>query len=409
MLYYHDYTREEAFAGAGLGYAEISELIKEKIPDAMPLSFNQIIEEIPSMEEKDVLLTNIGPYAWYFHYLRQKHNKQFSIIRDARTTFWSGYLLQESLISDKIRNGDIIYFPSEFTRQAYIKFFPHINKENSCTLSPIFHFFPKDNSKKVHNSLNLGWVGSVSKEKGFDSAVKIFASVYSRLGKDVNLIVCGECKSNAYSELNIKTKLKSAGIDPDSYHHINSGEFASLSQVYETFRNIDVLLFPSTANIEAMPRVVLEASYFGVPIISSDYAEGYGLIPKENQVKTNYTKKSDNLINNQPLGEIDIKGALKKLENPSNLKVADISLYSSHPEEFIKLLKREIILSSRDSKNKSYFSLNSYRLNISFNPKVDYERLERCLLKSDIRNMGNTALNLCNLIKYKAHLTIFAH
>jgi len=358
------------------------------------------------MGPEDRLLTNSGPYGWYFHALRKKHGRDFSIIRDARTIFWSGYLLQESLLSDDIRPGDVIYFPSEFTRQAYIRFFPHITKENSCTLSPVCRFLPKDTSRREHGSLNLGWVGALSDEKGFGSAVKIYASAYKALGRDMKMIVCGSCRSDVYSEGNIRSKLKSAGVDPNSYCHVNSGRPASLGKVYDTFRDIDVFLFPSTANVEAMPRVILEASHFGIPIIASDYAQGYGLVPSGNLLKTEYITRSRDLINNQPLGSVDIMGAVEMLKDIQGLRVADIASYHSHPEKFIRLLADNALPKDPERINdKASSFIRSCKLEVSFD-EAGLAAAEELLRSSDWKDMGNTALKLCGALKYRAYLAI---
>jgi len=407
MLYYHDYGRRGAFAGAGISYAEIAELVKERVPEAVPLSFEELVEKVPSLAPRDRLLVNMGPHAWYFHYLRKRHGRDFSIIRDARTTFWSGYLLQESLLSDDVRDGDVIYFPSEFTRQAYIRSFPHITEGNSCALSPVCRFLPEDASRRKHDSLNLGWVGSLSREKGFDAAVKIFVCAYQALGRGVKMVVCGG-RFEAGSEDSIRAALKSVGVDPKNYRHVHGGRAVSLSKVYDTFRDIDVLLFPSTANTEAMPRVVLEASHFGIPILASDYAQGYGLIPAGNLLKTEYVKRSGDLIDNQPLGSVDVMAGVEKLKALEALQVADITSYRSHPEKFVALLTEGVL--PRDAVRigaKAASFLKSCRLDISFD-EADPAAAEKVFLSAAGRDPGAIGLALCRALRYKACLAIGA-
>ena len=301
MIVYCDYKHREE-TGANLCYHELSGLLAKQ-DNCKGFHFKGLLKEIKHIKDKDVLLTNSGPYAWIFHYLRGRYNKNFSIIRDVHTTLWSGYLLQEKLCAKYTNKNDKLIFPSEFTRQFYIKLFPHLKDKNTFVCSPM-HSFPKQpvitKAKKEDNSLILGWLGSLCKEKNFEQALQIFIKAKKEI-KNLNIkfLVCGKAQRKEYLPENIRLLLSKQKIDSRSYFHVNNGNPVSHRSIWGFLNKIDVLLFPSTANIESNPRVLSEANYMKIPVIASEHGGGYGIVPKSNLVKTKYFSKSSCNINHR--------------------------------------------------------------------------------------------------------------
>ncbi|MCB1819631.1 MAG: hypothetical protein KDI77_17065, partial [Gammaproteobacteria bacterium] len=63
--------------------------------------FNRILTDqgyaLDVLSNTDCVVSNVGPHAHYYFYLRERFDLDFRILRDVRTAIWSSYLLQEHL------------------------------------------------------------------------------------------------------------------------------------------------------------------------------------------------------------------------------------------------------------------------------------------------------------------------
>ncbi|MFH1399776.1 MAG: glycosyltransferase family 4 protein [Candidatus Woesearchaeota archaeon] len=307
---------EEFISGANLYYSEVSRLLAKS---AKPHNFADVLNG--QLNFCDSVVCNSGPYAHIYHYLRKKHGLRFRIIRDVQALL-SSYLLQEVLCRDMLQPDDIVMFPSEYTRQLFIKIFPHINADNSCVCYPCMSFFPKVERRK-HDGFNIGYVGRVGKEKNFEQLLEAFAIVAKQ--SDARLLVAGRVEEQAFLPDNVKSWLRNKGVDPDRYVHFNNGAFVPYEQVWEIYRDIDVLVFPSTANIETLGRVILEASSMGIPVVAAEHAAAPEVLPGSNLVGVEYFRKASYLGETCRLGKIAEKELAVKILG--KLQKADISAY----------------------------------------------------------------------------------
>jgi len=80
VTYNYDNKLDTHAAGASLYHLEISKLLKStKIEDIkfIPHSFKDVLlgkAKLPRLGDEDIVLNNIGPYAWFYHYIREKIN-----------------------------------------------------------------------------------------------------------------------------------------------------------------------------------------------------------------------------------------------------------------------------------------------------------------------------------------------
>ncbi|MCK5026722.1 MAG: glycosyltransferase family 4 protein [Nanoarchaeota archaeon] len=408
MIIYCNYKNGKGL-GANLSYYDNSRLLSEQ-GNALGLSFEDILRHIKDFRDEDILLVN-SPYAWIFHCLREKYDQNFTIIRDVHTTFWSGYLLQEELCSKYSNDNDKLIMPSEFTRQFYIKSFPHLNEKNTSVCAPVMHFFP--NKQEIHErkddgELVLGWLGALSKEKNFDQALQIFIEASKSLkGRNIKFLVCGKPQSDYYYNKVIPL-LNKQNIELKNYVHINRGKAIEHGNIWEFLGKINVMLFPSTANIESCPRVLLEANHAEIPIIASEHGGGYNVVPKDNLVKTTYFDRTSDLINNQPLGKIDIAEAVEKIADLHKLKLNNDLIYKDHAQKLLAIVnnkktEEEVVL---DNRTRAF--INNTKLFISKNYTQDINKAIRILLNNNPNDIGSTAYKIARGLRFNVYAKIFS-
>jgi hypothetical protein len=126
-LHLHDYGPAGIGpGGAPINYAEVSQmLLSTPGLGASPHDFHALVDHGGPdplrrlVRSGDTVVCTAGPHAHLYHYWREVSGLDFRIVRDARTTAWSPYLLQEWLAAPLLRERDLIVFPSEFARTFY--------------------------------------------------------------------------------------------------------------------------------------------------------------------------------------------------------------------------------------------------------------------------------------------------
>ncbi len=286
--------------GATLYYKYIPKLLK-----ARPIKdLNEFFKSgIKRLTEKDTIVNTIG-LAQLFHYFRELYGLKFRIIRDVQTSLHASYILQEMLVRDFVKKNDIVLFPSHFTRQLYIKLFSHINESNSFVCYPILNSFPE--VKRGKPKYRYGYIGKVAPEKNFDTILD-----FALLTKE-KILVAG---STSY---------------PRSVFPKNIVFSGHIENVWDFYSQIEVLLFPSTANIESLGRVILEANHCNVKVIAAEH----GASPEtcRNLVKVRY-KKEIEMVHNHALGYVKAKDFIIK-----NLKIGSNENYIGHEKLLLDII-----------------------------------------------------------------------
>lgn len=337
---YHNYrlNNEPFIDGTNLYYDEISKLLIEQ-NNSKPHNIRNILlgKEKFNFKNNDVLLSNIGPYAFIYHFLRKKYNLNFKIIRDIQTSFWPGYLLQEKLCEDYTQEGDKVLFLSEFTRQLFIKLFPKsLNENNTFVCAPFRHFFPKKIKREINDkNFTLGWVGKVTEEKNFDQILEAFSRIKKEIENSHFLIVGERCSWKM--KKNIEQRLVRNDIPKDSFTLLTN---VPHKNIWDLYKKLDIFLFPSTSLNESLGRVILEAGYCGIPVIAAHYATAPQLLDKKNLLSVSYRQGWINLTERPYYaGKICIDSLIEKIFNYKKLsKKIRFDLYKNHDKKFIDIL-----------------------------------------------------------------------
>ncbi len=315
MLFFNGLKNIDVRAlGASLYYARLSDYLKSKKGPSLRSAYEELSglssleKKIKTLCDSDIVLCNIGPYAWIYFYLREKYNKKFKIIRDVQTAFWIGYFLQEFLVSPLIRKGDIVLFPSAYNMRLYRHFFPEsIGSGNSVICYPLSETWEhndRSNARRQDRAIRLGWVGRISEEKNFDAVIKVL----SLLSKEVpcKLYLCGPVQP----EYRLKFKELTGSLPKDiakNIIHVGRGKLQNKKEVDEFFKGIDLLLFPSVASMESLGQVIVQASCHDIPVIAADHAAADELLSQEYLAKVKYNAGSYDFYQLYSLGKPDVR------------------------------------------------------------------------------------------------------
>lgn len=298
---FHCFTTDKANGGALYFYSEATRLLSNldgSIASPAPHDIHAVLEagrpsEITRhLDEGDVLVSNIGPYAHLYHYLREVQGGRFRIVRDVRTSSWAGFLLQEQLAGPLTRPGDLVVFPSEFCRQYFMRRFPtFLNGSNTAVSYPMTSSFPSL-ARRAHcgtRRSRIGYIGRFEDDKNFGQVLDAFAIIFSK-DRCASLHLAGAV--NPFSQFNslraIKRYLAGKAVPPNKIHYYGQLRY---SEIWRFFSEIDVLLFLAVSSVESLGRVMLEGQHAGVPVVAAHYAAAAEVLPVGNLVAANFVSE----------------------------------------------------------------------------------------------------------------------
>lgn len=411
---YNKYDRlDEVAAGASFYYYETSKLLgSQKDIEFIPFNFKTIFSTniLSKLTKDDVVIPNIGPYSWLYYYLREKNKLKFRIIHDVQTALFADHLLQEQLCGNYIRDDDRILFLSNYQRQLYIHLFPNaLTDDNTFVCNPLLNFLPNPEKKQENEILTIGWIGRVFDAKNFDQALQIFTKLYQETDGKTKMLVCG-LADEKYQPDKVKMILKK--INPDSYTHINNGKFVTHNESLKLLQEIDVLLFPSVANMESLGRVIIEANHLNTKVLAAHHGAAPELLPEKNLVEVDYNYNSYiDLNTNQSMGKIDIDKAVNSLLNLKKLSVGDNSFYKNHDEKLKRIILGEETKDKMELNNKikKFIKGINIFLNADYNLKKD-TALEKAtsIIKNNLKEFDivKTSLALRQALDYRPYLML---
>lgn len=413
---YNKYDKlDEVAAGASFYYYETSKLLsnqKEKDIEFIPFDFKTIFSMniLSKLTEDDVIIPNIGPYSWLYYYLREKNKLKFRMIHDVQTALFADHLLQEQLCGNCIREDDRILFLSNYQRQLYIHLFPNsLTDDNTFVCNPLLNFLPNPEQKQENEILTIGWIGRVFDAKNFDQALQIFTKLYQETDGKTKMLVCG-LADEKYQPDKVKIILKKMNLD--SYTHVNNGKFVTHNESLELLQEIDVLLFPSVANMESLGRVIIEANHLKTKVLASYHGAAPELLPEKNLVEVNYDYNNYiDLNTNQSMGKIDIDKAVNLLLNLKKLSIGDNSFYKNHDEKLKRIILGEETKDKMELNNKvkKFIKGVDIFLNADYNLKKD-TALEKAtsVIKNNLKEFDivKTSLALRQALNYKPYLML---
>jgi len=292
----------------------------------------------------DAVVSSLGPYAFLHHYSRECANAALPIIRDVHAGAWTGYLLQEWLCEPLTRTGDVVIFPSQYARDLYSELFP--STAARATLLVAHPRFPGATfpawkpRRKSRREVHVGILGRLSKDKNTDTAISSAPFLRNIFKKErVAFHVLGGAYDLTLDQIRDQW-LADGGSLNDFF---SWGTKLPTSMVDEFFATIDLLLFPSTSNAEALGRVVLEARHASVPVCLSDHAAARELAPPQSIVQVDHFSHPFSCANGVPTGSVSPEAFAEAsaicLQNPECPTVVD-ALYHSIP--FVKLLQNAL-------------------------------------------------------------------
>lgn len=292
----------------------------------------------------DCVVSNVGPHAYIYFYLRNKFHLNFRIVRDVRTALWNGYLMQEFLLAPYLREQDTVIFSSAYSRDLFKKLFPHIRHESMFVCYPLMHFFPAQRCVRLQSRLSeksplmIGYIGRLTPDKNFSQALDLIINLEKNSPGRYHLHAVGECLFSRYQLKSIQRRLKAETGNPEIYTWCPP---VTHDQIWNEYSKMDILFFPSTSNLETFGRVLIEASYWEVPILSSTAAAASELLSQESLLPTKYFTDQDfDTHRAYPLGQVDIQVAMDKLAHISKLPGSSsfYTRYSRHDQLYFNIL-----------------------------------------------------------------------
>jgi hypothetical protein len=300
----------------------------------------------------DVVIANVGPHAHYYFLIREKLGLKYRIVRDVRTALWTSYLLQEHLCQPYLRHDDVLLAGSYYVRGIYEHVFPHLREFPVIRCYPMTVGFPsKEGLESARHqaggggALILGYVGRLSEDKNFPSIIDLLIYM-NRHGRPTRLIACGDIHSESCHPVACQQRIAEALGPGDFFEYWPARKNHDIWSVY---RDIDVLVFPSVSNLETLGRVVVEASFAGVPVIGGNHAALMELIPANNLCAVEYRVGEEFSTHfDHPLGIVPVEAMSTILLN-GQLQVSYCHQeYRLHPEKFLNLLTSPLAISAKD-------------------------------------------------------------
>ncbi|GAA4931214.1 glycosyltransferase [Streptomyces coeruleoprunus] len=289
-LHTHDYRAPDTDGivdGAILMHREMAELLTRRGSVALH-DLTTGPDCVAAADGGDVVYAGSGPYAFLYHHWRERHGGDFRIVREVHTALWSGYWAQEELCAPLVRPGDLVLFPTEYTRRLFLRnFASSVTEAGSAVAYPMLDRLPRRPPRPVPPAgrpLRIGYLGALSLAKNFDQVLSVFARCHRATG-GVSLLCAGKPNDPRWEADAVHAALREeAGTAAADAVRVEG--IWPQRRLAEFFDAIDVLLFPSTAARETLGRVVLEALAHGVPVLAADVGPAVELLPARNLVPT---------------------------------------------------------------------------------------------------------------------------
>lgn len=346
----HDYVTDPHLPqkdGVNLAHENIAAMMKAYIGEKLDVAFHDfnrlLADESYALEvlaNTDCVISNVGPHAHYYFYLRERYRLTYRIFRDVRTAIWSSYLLQEHLCAPYLRAEDVLMVASHYTRGLYEKIFPHLRSHACFRCYPLAVNFPEELPARRERGFDepfiLGYIGRLSEDKNFPDLVSLLIGLNSDRPGHFKLVACGDIHSASCRPELIQSRVRKALGDGDYFEYLPSRRN---EDIWELLRRFDVMLFPSTSNLETFGRVLVEASYAGLPVICGAHAAAPELMPESSLCPVDYRfDESFSTHYDHCMGIINIRHMAEAVTS-GKLQLPDCHRdFLRHPEKFISAL-----------------------------------------------------------------------
>lgn len=234
-------------------------------------------------------------------------------------------------LSEKIlKKSDLVIVPSEYYKSVLLS--EYEISESKVMVSPSggvdTDIFKPSPEVKNNNDFVLGFVGRLTKDKGFDDFLSVIRSLEN--DKSFSFIIVGDGPMSYEAE----TASASSNVQ-----YIKRVTQQSLPEIYN---QLDVFIFPTKRKTESLGLVAIEAMACGVPVIAYDISG-----PKE-------------YVNN------DVNGFLVELGNKNGILEKVNYLAKSEPAFIESLNKEALSTASKYSKSSVSESMIKVFKDISY-------------------------------------------
>lgn len=352
----HDYRTNPALSqrdGVNLAYTEIARLLRRVDPDRLKIRFHDFVRLLADpayarheLSGVDTVISNVGPHAHYYFYLREKLGLDFRIVRDSREAMRSNYMLQEHLAQPLWRDDDVVLFVSHYGRTVFSGFFPRLADTKTVVCYPFVGSFPErarvgpDVRERPGCRVTLGYVGRLSEDKNVPQLIDILIRLEQASPGRYRLAVLGDLHSPSCAPGLLAERIRQATGRSDLFDHRPPVQH---SKVWDFYAEIDALLFLSTSNIETLGRVLVEGSYVGLPTIASRHAAASELLSPEALAWVEYdTQTTWSTHYDFPLGRVRVEDVVTALD--TDIPVSDCwRRYATHAEDFLQVIAGETV------------------------------------------------------------------
>jgi glycosyltransferase involved in cell wall biosynthesis len=310
---FRSYAGHPGKDGANFAYTEVGRLLSESPqvrarPHDLVDLFRSDEAAREALKDCDVVVATVGPHAYLYFYLRERLGLDFTIVRDARTALWNGYLQQEALSAPYLRPGDVLYHSSRYSQALYSMLFPGLAASRQAVCYPLLRWFPKELAGSWTGSgskgrTRIGFVGRLTDDKNHSQAVALQRELGRRAPGAFELVAVGEDPR--------PRRASEADALVPGYTWRPPVDRARL---WRDYQEMDVLFFPSTSSLETFGRVLVEASYIGTPVMASTHAAASELLPAESLMPTALREDTDFTTHLAArLGDVDVAHAAELL------------------------------------------------------------------------------------------------
>jgi glycosyltransferase involved in cell wall biosynthesis len=306
---FRSYAGHPGKDGANFAYAEVGRLLGES-PEvrARPHDVVELFRSDEAAREAltgcDVVVATVGPHAYLYFSLRERLGLDFTIVRDARTALWNGYLQQEALSAPYLRPGDVLYHSSRYSLALYSMLFPGLAASRQAVCYPLLRWFPQELAGSWTGSgssapTRIGFVGRLTDDKNHAQAISLQRALNRRAPGAFDMVAIGEDPRRGGP----------ASADPPVPGYMWRPP-VDRARLWQDYREMDVLFFPSTSSLETFGRVLVEASFIGTPVMASSHAAASELLPAESLLPTALREDTDFTTHLAArLGDVDVTHA----------------------------------------------------------------------------------------------------